>query len=308
MNRLTRSDRAKILHSLVEGNSLRATARMHDVSLNTVMKLLVDVGPVASAMQDRLLRDLPCKRLQCDEVWSFVGAKDKTIERNARHGLATAGDGSVWTWTAICADTKVIPSFLVGSRDAEVANVFMGDLAGRLHNRVQLTTDGHGAYLVAVPDAFGPDIDYAMLIKHYGPSPGNEHPESRYSPGDCTGTEKRRITGGPDEKHVSTSYVERANLSIRMGNRRFTRLTNAFSKKIENHVHSLSLYFWWYNFGRIHRTLRVTPAMEAKVTERVWNLEELVELLEIEEAARAADAPVKPGRKPGQRNRPKDSN
>ena len=297
MNRLSRTDRAQILRMLVEGQSLRATARLADVSLNTVMKLLADAAPVASAIQDRMFRNLNTKRLQCDEIWAFVGAKDKTIERNASHGKETHGDGSVWTWTAIDADTKLIPSFMVGSRDAGAAKVFMNDLASRLKNRVQLTTDGHGAYLVAVDDAFGLDIDYAMLIKHYGPSGDPASPSRRYSPGECTGTEKRRITGGPDEAHINTSYVERANLSIRMGNRRFTRLTNAFSKKIEAHAASLALYFFHYNLCRIHKTLRVTPAMEAKVTDRVWDMEELVAEMETLEAERAAAAPVKPGRK-----------
>jgi IS1 family transposase len=258
---------------LVEGNSLRATARMADVSRNTVDKLLKDAGAACLAYQDKHLTNLPCKRVQCDEIWSFVYSKDKNVPEKLKGQF---GFGDVWTWTAICADTKIVPSWLVGNRDGETAKVFIDDLAGRLASRVQLTTDGHKPYLAAVEDSFGANIDYAMLIKIYGNS---KEQEKRYSPAECTGIEKRTITGEPDAKDISTSYVERQNLTMRMSMRRFTRLTNAFSKKVENHMHAISLHYMYHNFGRIHQTLRVTPAMEAGISEHVWSLEEIVNLI-----------------------------
>jgi len=240
----------------------------------TFAKLLADVGAVCSEYQDAALRGLSCKRVQCDEIWSFVGAKQKNVpaERRGEFGV-----GDVWTWTAIDADTKLIVSFLVGNRGARTASEFIADLAARIDGRVQLTTDGHRVYLQAVEDAFGAEVDYAMLIKVYGAERAGE---ARYSPANCIGTKGERITGNPDKEHVSTSYVERQNLTIRMSNRRFTRLTNAFSKKIENHAASIALHFMYYNFCRIHQTLRVTPAMEAGVTDHVWDLEDVVALLE----------------------------
>jgi IS1 family transposase len=272
VNRLSNTERAQILGFLVEGNSLRAASRLADVSINTVTKLLVDVGAVCLKYQDETLRNLPCKRLQCDEIWSFVYSKQKNVPEDKQGEF---GYGDVWTWTAIDADTKLVPCWHVSTRDGEAAKTFIDDLASRLKHRVQLTTDGHKAYLEAVEDAFGGKVDYAQLIKLYGPSPEQE---KRYSPSDCVGIEKRRIVGKPDNDHVSTSYVERQNLTMRMSIRRFTRLTNAFSKKVENHMHAISLHYMYYNFGRIHKTLRVTPAMEAGISTRVWSLEEIAAL------------------------------
>ncbi len=302
MNRLPRATRVRILNCLVEGCSLRATARMCDVSLNTVMGLLAAAGPVASGVQDMLFRKLACKQLQFDEVWSFVGAKDATVARDAALGKETRG-GSVWTWTAIDPVSKLVPSFMVGERDGAMALAFARDVAGRMANKkgVQVTTDGLSHYVHAIGTAFGFDIDYAMLIKEYGSSADPTRAERRYSPSHCTGSTVEVVTGNPDPGHIRTEHVERANLTIRMGNRRFTRLTNAFSKKLGNHVASLSLFFFHYNLCRIHKTLRVTPAMEAKVTGRVWSLDDLVERLEKqedEETASRAAMGVRPGRKP----------
>ena len=272
MNRMPIAKRAKILGLLVEGMSLRAVSRVADCSINTVTKLLVDVGSACAEYQNKALVNLPCKRVQCDEIWSFVGAKQKNVAQGAQ------GYGDVWTWTAICADTKLIASWMVGSRDGEAAAAFVADLAPRLANRVQLTTDGHKAYLQAVEDAFGADVDYAMLVKLYG-APQGRQDERRYSPAECTGTIKGAVQGKPDPRHVSTSYVERQNLTMRMSMRRFTRLTNGFSKKIDNHMHAVALHFMHYNFGRIHKTLRVTPAMEAGIADHVWSLEEIAALV-----------------------------
>ena len=271
MNRMSLAQRAKILGFLVEGMSLRAASRLADCSINTVTKLLEDVGAACAEYQDAALRNLPCKRVQCDEIWSFVGAKQKNVAQGAN------GYGDVWTWTAICADTKLVASWMVGSRDGEAANTFIADLAGRLANRVQLTTDGHKVYVDAVERAFGAGIDYAMLIKLFGEGPAS--PERKYSPADQVGTKIVKIEGTPDMAKVSTSYVERQNLTMRMSMRRFTRLTNGFSKKVENHAHAVALHFMHYNFGRIHKTLRVTPAMEAGVSDHVWSLEEIAALV-----------------------------
>jgi IS1 family transposase len=274
MNKTNATKRAQVINCLVEGNSIRATSRLTGVAINTVVKLLADAGRACSIYQDKAFRQLTCKRIQCDEVWSFVGAKEK----NTTDETKAKGWGDCWTWTALDADTKLIPCWYVGTRDANAAHHFMYDLAARLANRVQLTTDGHTAYLTAVEDAFGHDIDYAQLIKIYGEGPKTE---ARYSPAQCMGTRRAVVSGAPSHKHISTSLVERSNLSLRMGNRRFTRLTNAFSKKVENHEHMLALFFCYYNFCRIHQTLRVTPAMQAGVSDHVWSLEELVGLLEI---------------------------
>lgn len=274
MNQLTNAKRAAVVAALVEGNSIRATVRMTGVAKNTVTKLLVELGAACARYQDEMLRNLPCRRLQCDEIWSFVGAKDKNVPADK---VGKFGIGSVWTWTAIDAETKLVPSFLVGTRDLGAAFTFISDLASRLRHRVQLTTDGHKPYLSAVEDAFGGDIDYAVLQKLYGSDPSAE---KRYSPAQCIGTQREIVTGDPDPKHISTSYVERQNLTMRMSMRRFTRLTNAFSKKAENHIAAVALYFMYYNFGRVHQTLRVTPAMEAGVANHVWSIEEIVGLLD----------------------------
>ena len=267
--------RALILNMLCEGQSMRATARLADVSFNTVAKLLNDAGKVCADLHDELVQGVTANRIQCDEVWSFTYAKQKNVA-TAKAAPQEAGD--TWTWTALDADTKLIVSSMVGGRDAEYANSFMGDVASRLANRVQMTTDGHKAYLEAIEGSFGADIDYAQLIKVYGNAP--ETFKGRYSPADCTGIVKRTVEGQPDEKHISTSFVERQNLTMRMQMRRFTRLTNGFSKKIENHIHMVALYTVWYNFIRIHKTLRVTPAMEAGLSETIWDMEDLVRIMD----------------------------
>ena len=274
MNKLSNAKRSQVVASLVEGNSIRATCRMTKVSKPTVIKLLVDIGGICAAYQDEVLRNLPCKRIEADEIWSFVHAKAKNVPDDKRGQF---GYGDVWTFLAICADSKLVPSWRIGPRDVGTATDFMQDLAGRLSNRVQLTTDGHGMYLAAVEDAFAHQIDFAQLIKVYGPNP---EPQRRYSPATCNGTKRLAVVGYPNEALISTSYVERQNLTMRMSIRRFTRLTNAFSKKLENHAHSVALHYMNYNFCRIHRSLRVTPAMEAGVSSRVWEIEDIVRLLE----------------------------
>ncbi len=276
MNKLDIKKRAQIIHLLVEGDSLRVTARIADVSRNTVDKLLQDVGSACLDYQDKHLRNLPCKRVQCDEIWSFVYSKDKNVPEQYK---GVFGYGDTWTWTAICADSKLVPVWYVGPRDAYSAKVFMDDLAGRLDSRVQLTTDGLKAYIEAVEGAFGADIDFAQLIKLYGSAPDQE---KRYSPAACNGTKKKKVNGKPKRRDISTSYVERQNLTMRMSMRRFTRLTNAFSMKLENHMHAISLHYMYYNFGRIHQTLEVTPAMEAGISDHVWTLEEIAGLVKDE--------------------------
>lgn len=271
MNRLPIAKRTAILGMLVEGNSLRATSRICDVSINTVTKLLVDAGSACADYQDRALRNLKCKRIQCDEIWSFCYAKEKNVPAGKKGQF---GYGDIWTWVAIDADTKLVPSFMVGNRDLRTARIFIDDLKSRLANRVQLTTDGLKVYLDAVEGAFGADIDYAQLVKLYESS----QQETRYSPAVCVSCEQKAVMGNPDPKHISTSYVERQNLTMRMQIRRFTRLTNAFSKKAENHAYQVALHFMHYNFARVHKSLRVTPAMEAKVSDRIWTLEEISDL------------------------------
>lgn len=275
MNRLSLAVRARILGCLVEGNSLRATARMVDVSLNTVLKFVRDLGAACAMYQNETLRNLPCKRVQADEIWSFIGSKEKNVPKDER-GL---GRGDVYTWVAIDADTKLVISWLVGRRDAQYARTFIDDVASRLANRIQLSTDGHHAYLNAVERSFGGEIDYAMLVKLYG-NPTGKADERRYSSGECCGAIKGVVCGEPDEKHISTSFVERQNLTMRMGMRRFTRLTNGFSKKIENHDYAIAIHYMHYNYGRVHKSLRVTPAMEAKIADHVWSLEEIAKLAE----------------------------
>lgn len=281
MNRLSPERRALVLSALVDGSSIRATCRITGTAKNTVVKLLEDVGAACLAFQRATLVNLPCTRIQCDEIWSFVGAKERTIAP-ADKGQ---GRGDVWTWTALCADTKLVPCWHLGARDADAAAYFMEDLASRLANRVQLTTDGHKAYLSAVEKAFGWNgVDYAMLVKLYGQAPEGQR---RYSPPEIIGIEKQWVMGMPAKADVSTSFVERQNLTMRMNMRRFTRLTNAFSKKLDNHAHAVSLHFMSYNFGRPHSTLtkanggiHTTPAMAAGVTDRVWKMSDIVALLD----------------------------
>ena len=277
MNTLPAHRKVLILKCLVEGMSIRSTARIADVSRNTVTKLLEDAGKACAAYQDRALRDLHCKRIQVDEAWCFVYAKEKNVPR-AKSAPAEAGD--VWTWVAMDADTKLVPSWQVGDRSGATAIDLMDDLRGRLANRVQLTSDGHKAYLEAVEGAFGGDVDYAQLVKLYGEPTGQKGHERKYSPSECTGIRKRRVEGNPDPDHVSTSYIERQNLTLRMAMRRFTRLTNAFSKKIENHVHAIALHYMHYNFCRIHQSLRITPAMAAGVTDKLWEIADIVRMVE----------------------------
>ena len=275
MNKLPLPKRVQILSMLCEGSSMRSISCVVGVSINTVTKLLVDAGTACAAYHDEHVRYVTAVRIQCDEIWSFAYAKAKNIA-TAKAAPEDAGD--VWTWTALDADSKLIVSWLVGGRDSGYAIEFMDDLRSRLANRVQLTTDGHRAYLEAVDGAFGGDVDYAVLQKLYGTAP--EAAKGRYSPAVCIGTRQERIEGSPSREHVSTSYVERQNLTMRMSMRRFTRLTNAFSKKVENHCHALALYFVWYNFCRIHKSLRVTPAMAAGVTDTLRDMAWIAEMVE----------------------------
>lgn len=285
MNRLSTERRAQIIRCLCEGNSIRSTCRITGTEKRTVLRLLVAAGKACAEYQDKTLRNLKSRRVQCDEIWSFVQMKQKTANRK---GLKGDGVGDVWTWTAIDADTKLVPCWCLGSRDGGAAYEFISDLESRLASRVQLTTDGHKAYLDAVESTFGIGVDYAQLVKLYGPDP-NEANAHRYSPPQCIGAEAHTITGNPDPDYNSTSYVERQNLTMRMAMRRFTRLTNGFSKKVENHGHQIALHFMHYNFCRVHQTLRVTPAMEARtvlpngteapVADHVWTIEEIVALI-----------------------------
>lgn len=274
MNRLSTEKRAAIVRALCEGCSIRATVRMTGASKNTITKLIVELGEACSAFQNNAIRNITAKRVQADEIWSFVYARRDNVPEEKK---GVFGFGDVWTWTAIDADSKLMLSWYVGKRDAESAVAIMQDVASRLANRVQLTTDGLKVYLQAVDAAFDGDIDYATIHKIYG---SDKNAEKRYAPPVCLSCDTHTVTGNPDAGHISTSYVERANLTMRMGMRRFTRLTNAFSKKVENHAAMLSLYFMFYNFGRVHQTLRVTPAMEAKLTDHVWSVEEIVALVE----------------------------
>jgi IS1 family transposase len=288
MNRLTTEKRAQVIGALVEGNSIRATCRMTGVALNTVTKLLGDLGTVCSNYQNEVMQDLPCERVECDEIWSFCYSKQRNIPADK---LGQFGYGDVWTWVAIDADTKLVPSYEIGSRDVNTAIAFMHDLAGRLSNRVQLTTDGHKPYLMAVEDAFEREVDYAQLIKIYGQDP---QPQRRYSPAICLGADARPVFGDPDPAKISTSYIERQNLTMRMGMRRFTRLTNGFSKKIENLAAAVSLHFMHYNFCRVHKSLNgQTPAMAAGLTDHVWKLHEVIALLDEAESVPTRRGPYK---------------
>jgi IS1 family transposase len=276
MNQLTRAQRAQILGMMVEGVSLQSITRLTGASKNTVAKLLKDAGEACIAHHDATVRDLKSKRIQCDEIWSFCRMKEKNVPTHKRGML---GLGDLYKWTAIDPESKLIASWLGGKRDAEYARVVIDDLASRLASRVQLTTDGHKAYLSAVEDAFGANVDYAMLVKLYGETTGHTT-ERKYSPAKCCGSIKGTVCGDPDYQHISTSHVERQNLTMRMSMRRFTRLTNGFSKKIENHEYALAIYFMHYNFARIHSSLKVTPAMEAKITDRLWSMDDIVALVE----------------------------
>jgi len=287
MNKLPLAKRVQILLMLCEGSSMRSISRVVDVSINTVTKLLVDAGETCLEMHDELVRDVKASKVQCDEIWSFCYSKQRNVE-TAKAAPEEAGD--VWTWTALDADTKLIVSYYVGDRSGQSAIALMDDLGSRLSNRVLLTTDGHKAYLEAVEGAFGGDVDYAQLVKLYGPT---VTPPGRYSPAECIGAKKVRVEGSPDEKHVSTSYVERQNLTMRMSMRRFTRLTNAFSKKLDNHIHALALYFAFYNFCRIHKSLKVTPAMAAGITDKLWSLEDIAERIEAAQPGPAKRGPYK---------------
>jgi IS1 family transposase len=270
MNQLPLNKKVQIINLLVEGNSLRSTSRITGASINTVTKLLVDVGQACQKFHNEHVIDITTKRVQCDEIWSFVYSKEKNVPEG-KEGEA----GDVWTWVGIDADTKLVISWFVADRSVEAASIFMKDVADRLRTRVQLTTDGLKAYLVAIGDAFGNKIDYAQLVKLYG----NQQDEVRYSPATCTGAKKTRIVGKPDEKYISTSYVERQNLTMRMSMRRFTRLTNAFSKKMENHCYAIALHFVYYNYCRIHKSLRVTPAMESGLTKDIMEIEDIIKLV-----------------------------
>ena len=298
MNKLPVIKRVMILSMLVEGMSMRAISRTVGVSINTVSKLLVEAGEACAAYHDETVRDVRAEQVQCDEIWSFCYAKEKNV---ASAKSAPDGAGDVWTWTAIDRDSKMILAFEVGDRSAYTARDFMFNLADRLANRVQLTTDGHGAYLKAVGDAFGGDVDFAQLVKLYGEPTGQKGHERKYSPAECTGARKEPVFGNPDPAMISTSHVERQNLTMRMGMRRFTRLTNAFSKKLENHLHMLSLYFVHYNFVRVHKSLRTTPAMAAGVSNTLHDMEWIVGLID-------ARAPEPAKRGPYKKQTPKKDN
>lgn len=276
MNKLSTEKRTMIVKALVEGMSIRATCRMTGAAKGTVLKLLVDLGTVCSDFQDRELRNLSCRRVEVDEIWAFVGAKD----RNVPLAKAAMGTGSIWTWVALDAETKLVPTWMIGGRDSGMALRFMDDLKSRLTDRIQLTSDGLAAYADAVQVVFGEDVDYAMLVKSYGNDHNPKRPETRYSPGKCNGSKKHRLIGNPNPEHVSTSYVERLNLTTRMSMRRFTRLTNAFSKKAENLAHAVALHFMHYNYCRKHQTTNMTPAQAAGVADHQWSVEEIIALLD----------------------------
>ncbi|MCK5519420.1 MAG: helix-turn-helix domain-containing protein [Alphaproteobacteria bacterium] len=273
MNKLPTQKRIQILHMLCEGSSMRSISRVVGVSINTVSKLLVDAGEACESFHNETVRNVKAERVQCDEIWSFCYSKQKNVP-NGKEGQA----GNLWTWTAIESKSKMILSWLVGGRDSDTALDFIADLKGRLANRVQLTTDDHKAYLEAIEGAFGDDVDYAMMVKLYGKT---DEGQKRYSPTECVGIKKTKISGDPNPHYVSTSHVERQNLTMRMSMRRFTRLTNGFSKKVENHCYALALYFVWYNFVRIHKTLKMSPAMASGVSDTLWSMEDLIQMIDI---------------------------
>jgi IS1 family transposase len=287
MNKLPLAKRVQILSLLCEGVSMRSISRVVDVSINTVAKMLIDAGEACAAFHDEKVRGVRSKRVQVDEIWSFCAAKQKNVPSMKK---PVDGAGDVWTWTALDADSKLIVQWFVGGRDGHSAKLFIDDLATRLATRVQLTSDGLRAYLEAVEGAFGADVDYAQLVKLYGEAP---EAQKRYSPAECIGCRKTRIEGNPDPAHISTSYVERQNLTMRMHMRRFTRLTNAFSKKFMSHVHMVALYTVWYNWVRIHKSLRVTPAMAAGLTGSLMSMEDVVALIDAREGAPKKRGPYK---------------
>jgi IS1 family transposase len=292
MNKLPLAKRAQILSMLCEGSSMRSISRVVDCSFDAIDKLLRDAGAACAEFHDRAVRGVKSRRVQCDEIWSFYYVKAKNVATAKRQDLAY---GDIWTWTALDADNKLIVSWKVGGRDADYALALMDDLRQRLANRVQLTTDGHRAYLEAVEEAFGADIDYSMLVKLYGAPPASAEAARRYSPSECVGARKAPVTGNPDPEHISTSYVERHNLTMRMGMRRFTRLTNAFSKRVENHCHQLALYFVFYNFVRQRGSLKkLTPAMTAGISDRLWSMNDIVALIDAREAPPKKRGPYKP--------------
>jgi IS1 family transposase len=293
MNKLPLAKRVQILSMLCEGSSMRSISRVADVSINTVYKLLAEAGPVCARFHDATVHGVASQRIQCDEAWAFCYAKQKNV---AGAKAAPEGAGDVWTWTALDADSKLILSWAVGGRDAGYALALMDDLRTRITTRVQLTTDGNRPYLQAVEDAFGADIDYAMLVKLYGAETGGQGHERKYSPFECIGARQQTITGNRDPKHVSTSYTERHNLTMRMSMRRFTRLTNAFSKKVDNHCYALALYFVFYNFVRRHQTLRVSPAMAAGISDRLWSMDDIAASIDAAEDEPKKRGPYKPRR------------
>ena len=286
MNKLTRGERIQVIKQLLEGSSVSSTVRLTDVSMPAILKLLVDVGAVCAKAHDRLVRNLNTARVECDELWAFIARKNK----NASEEDKARGEGDSWTWIGIDADSKLIISYLVADRGPDSASQFIGDLSSRLANRVQISTDGLNAYVGAIGEWFGEEVDFAQIIKQYGNTPDGE---KRYSPATCTGVKKVVVTGNPDSKLMSTSYVERTNLTVRTADRRFTRLTCAFSKKWANHVASVQLHFFAFNFIRIHRTLRMTPAMVAGITDRLWTAADIVDMLEAKEAAEQAARPAR---------------
>jgi IS1 family transposase len=288
MNKLPHAKRTQILAMLCEGSSMRSISRVVDVSINTVSKLLAEAGEACLAIHDETVRGVRASKVQCDEIWSFCYSKQANV---AKAKTAPEGAGDVWTWTAIDADTKLIVSYFIGDRSGESAMCLMDDLRTRITNRVQLSTDGHKAYLEAVEGAFGMEVDYAQIHKIYGSGPAAP---GRYSPAECIGVEKRLVMGSPKPEHVSTSYIERANLTMRMSMRRFTRLTNAFSKKLDNHIHALALYFTFYNFCRQHKTLGgISPAMAAGITDRLWGYEDIIARIDSDAPAPKARGPYK---------------
>ncbi len=276
MKSLDNKKRAQVVAALVEGNSIRATVCMTGVAKSTIVKLLENLGMACAEYQDKAFRNLTCKKVQCDEIWSFVGSKAKNVSPD-KEGVF--GYGDVWTWVSMGADTKLVPCWLVGARNAESAHEFISDLASRLANKVQLTTDGQKTYLEAVESAFGGEIDYAQLVKIYGATPSKQD-QIKYSPAECIGAKKVVVSGNPRGRDVSTSYIDRQNLTMRMSMRRFTRLTNGFSKKVENHAHAIALHYMYYNFCRIHKSLRCTPAMAAGVTSKLWHIEDILRITE----------------------------
>jgi IS1 family transposase len=275
MNRLDSATREQIIRCLIDGCSIRATVRITGAAKKTVMRLLCEVGEVCEAYQDEVFRDLQCRRVQLDEVWTWIYCKERNRTEEIARKNPDAGD--IWLWVAVDADTKLVPSWMLGGRDLKTARIFVDDLASRLRHRVQITSDGHNAYLKAIEDAFGEDVDYAVLQKIFG---GSTDKETRYSPAKCIGCESKPMIGDPDYKHVSTSYVERQNWTVRTNLRRYTRLSNGFSRKLQNHAAAVALNYFAYNFIKIHRTLRMTPAMAAGVTNRLWDVQDLVALWE----------------------------